>query len=403
MALPTTEIKFDNTFIGRIPVLLGSKNYDVWSKRIISTLSAYSVWEFVDGTLTYAALPAGADLADRQQKWKLLDKRILGLMASTIDDSLLSHVVYDWADPVTFPSISKSLWDKLKTLFGTTGFAAIFRLFKQVSSKHVRIQHAQTDINDIMSLFDQMTQAGLDLPQTFRAMILLNNLPPEYNALASTIVQTITVANFDMQHVTAAILMEMDLRATRKPLHAQISAVQESEDPSSLINRTNVIRRGPPNQNQWRNQTPSYQKPSNQPHQPSPGGYHNQQSGSHNQNQNQKKGKGPARSKQPGKNQKKEWFNQRQGNKGKAPARANEHVAFANEVQMEGEDVDPTSRYVDHLEDMEMDDSRSTSSIQAHAGWGDRDDDEDDGMMAGPSNLYQGRPFQPLLLREAPL
>jgi hypothetical protein len=43
----------------------------------------------VDDTLTYASLPAGVDLADRQQEWKLLDKRILGLMASTIDDSLL--------------------------------------------------------------------------------------------------------------------------------------------------------------------------------------------------------------------------------------------------------------------------------------------------------------------------
>ena len=166
MALPTTEIRFDTTFIGRIPVLTGSKNYDVWSKCIISMLSAYSVWEFVDGTLMYAALPVGADLADRQQKWKLLDKHILGLMASMIDDSLLLHVVYDWADPAMFPSISKALWDKLKTLFSTTGFAAVFCLFKQVSSKHVHIQHAQTDINDIMSLFDQMTQAGLDLPQT---------------------------------------------------------------------------------------------------------------------------------------------------------------------------------------------------------------------------------------------
>ena len=403
MALPTNEIKFNSTFIGRIPVLTGSKNYDVWSKRIISTLSAYSVWEFVDGTLTYAALPARADLADRQQKWKLLDKRILGLMASTIDDSLLSHVVYEWTNPLTFPSISKDLWDKLKTLFGTTGFAAVFRLFKQVSSKHIRIQHAQTDINETMSLFDQMTQAGLDLPQTFHAMILLNNLPSEYNSLASTIVQTITVANFDMQHVTAAILMEMDLWATRKPLHARISAVQESEDPSSLINQTNIIRRGPPNQNQWRNQTPSYQRPSNQPHQPSSGGYHNQQSGPRNTNQNQKKGKGPAKSKQPGKGQKKDWFNQRQSNKGKAPARANEHVSFANEVQMEGEEVDLASRFIDHLEDQEMDDAISIASNQAHAGWGDRDDEDDGMMVAGPSNLYQGRPFQPLFLREAPL
>ena len=285
MALPTTETKFDTTFIGCIHVLTGSKNYDVWSKHIISMLSACSVWEFVDGTLTYiyyAVLPAGADLADHQQKWKLLDKCILGLMASMIDNLLLSHVIYDWADPAMFPSISKALWDKLKTLFSTTGFAADFCLFKQVSSKHVRIQHAQTDINDILSLFDQMTQARLDLPQTFHAMILLNNLPPKYNFLASTIIQTITVANFDMQHVTATILMKMDLQATCKPLHAWISAIQKSEDPSSLINQTNVIRRGPPNQNQWRNQTSSYQRLSNQPHQPSSGGYHNQQSGPHN-------------------------------------------------------------------------------------------------------------------------
>jgi hypothetical protein len=259
MALPTTEIKFDTTFIGRIPVLTGPKNYDVWSKRIVSTLSAYSVWEFVDGTLTYASLPAGQDLADRQQKWKLLDKCILGLMASTIDDSLLSHVIYDWADPATSPSISKALWDKLKALFGTTGFAAIFRLFKQVSGRHIHISHAQQDINETMSLFDQMTQAGLNRPQTFRAMILLNNLRSEFNTLTSTIVQTLEVANFDIDHVSSHILMEMDLRATHKPLHAWISHA-ESEDPSSLINRTNVIRRGPPNQNQWRNQTPSYQR-----------------------------------------------------------------------------------------------------------------------------------------------
>ena len=147
---------------------------------------------------SYAALPAGADLADHQQKWKLLDKHILGLMACIIDNSLLSHVIYDWANPAIFPSIFKALWDKLKTLLSTIGLVAVFRLFKQVSFKHVRIQHTQTDINDIMFLFDQMTQAGLDLSQTFRAMILLNNLPPEYNSLASSIVQTITIANFDM-------------------------------------------------------------------------------------------------------------------------------------------------------------------------------------------------------------
>ena len=194
----------------------------------------------------------------------------------------------------------------------------------------------------------------------------------------------------------------MSLR-TYKPLHVQISHVQESKDPFSLINQTNVIRHSPSNQNQWRNQTLSYQRLSNQPHRPSPGSFQNQQSGNHNLNHNQKKEKGPAKSKQPGKDQQKEWFNQQQGNKGKAPARANEHVSFANEMQMEKEEVDLASRFVDHLEDQEMDDVRSVSSNEAHAAWEDHDD-EDDGMnVAGPSNLYQGQPFQPLFLREASL
>ena len=70
---------------------------------------------------------------------------------------------------------------------------------------------------------------------------------------------------------------------------------------------------------------------------------------------------------------------------------------------MEEEDIDLALKFVDHLEDQEMDDAISISSNQAHAGSGDRDDEDDRMMVAGPSNLYQGRPFQPLFLQEAPL
>ena len=53
-----------------------------------------------------------ADVADRV-KWKLLDKQVLGLMASTINHSVLTHVNYEWADPVVCPLISNVLWDHL--------------------------------------------------------------------------------------------------------------------------------------------------------------------------------------------------------------------------------------------------------------------------------------------------
>ena len=88
---------------------------------------------------------------------------------------------------------------------------AVFRLFKQVPLKHIRTQHAQTDIADITSLLDHTTLVGLIFLKIFRATFLLNNLPPEYNSFAFTIDQTITVANFNMQHVAATILMEKDL------------------------------------------------------------------------------------------------------------------------------------------------------------------------------------------------
>ena len=186
MALPT-KVKFDTNLIGRIPILTGQDNYDIWRLRIQTTLSAYSVWEFVDGTLTFTAQ---ADAAD-QLKWKLLDKRVLGLMASTISDSLLTHVNYEWTDPVVCPSISKALWDILKGLFGTVG-------------------------------------------------------------IASTITQTVEPVNFNMSTVSKWILMDMDLRATHKPLHARISQAESGgqASSSSSVNRTNVIKCSPPPQNQ---------------------------------------------------------------------------------------------------------------------------------------------------------
>ena len=103
MALPTSEVKFDTNLISHIPILTGQDNYNIWQLQIQTTLFAYFMWEFVDGTLTYTAQ---ADTADRL-KWKLLDKQVLGLMASTINDSLLTHVNYEWADLVVCPSIRR--------------------------------------------------------------------------------------------------------------------------------------------------------------------------------------------------------------------------------------------------------------------------------------------------------
>ena len=99
--------KIDGQILSRIPVLVGQSNYSIWHVKIRNTLSAYRVWEIVEGTNTYATT-----IAADQEKWKLLDRRVPGLVASTLDDSLINHVNYTWEPPVgtaapTFPSVAK--------------------------------------------------------------------------------------------------------------------------------------------------------------------------------------------------------------------------------------------------------------------------------------------------------
>ena len=108
-----------------ILVLKGQSNYSIWKTCVQSVLQASLVFEFIDDRLLYTAMTGIAD----QQKWKMLDHCVLGFIAGTISDSLTTHVNYDWKDQTTCPSVFKALWEKLKSLFGTTGLARQFNLF----------------------------------------------------------------------------------------------------------------------------------------------------------------------------------------------------------------------------------------------------------------------------------
>ena len=90
-ALTTSEIKINGQILACIPILIGQSNYSIWHVKIRNTLSAYGVWEIVEGTNTYAIT-----IAADQEKWKLLDRHMLGLIASTLDDSLINHVLYTY-------------------------------------------------------------------------------------------------------------------------------------------------------------------------------------------------------------------------------------------------------------------------------------------------------------------
>ena len=153
-ALTTSEIKIDGQILSRIPILIGQSNYSIWHVKIRNTLSTYKVWEIVEGTLTYAST-----IAVDQEKWKLLDRRVLSLVASTPNNSLINHITYTWAPPTgtavpTFPSVAKALMDKLHALFGVTGITGQFLLFHRAMRIRVKPQTANKNISALIQLFD---------------------------------------------------------------------------------------------------------------------------------------------------------------------------------------------------------------------------------------------------------
>ena len=176
-------------------------------------------------------------------------------------------------------------------------------------------------------------------------MLILIQLPDDLFGLASTITQTLKDGDFNTDNVTKAILADLNLCATHRPLASQISEV--SGEPSSSANRTNVIRCGSPNQNQWRNQNNSgnqHQRLLNNSYQQQPG------SGQLN---DQKKYKGPKQSHKPGKQQRREWFEKHHQNpKRKRKVQAYEVVGFANEVVMAPEEEEAFA-YLESIPEME--------------------------------------------------
>ena len=70
----------------------------------------------------------------------------------------------------------KAFWEKLLALFGKAGVQGQFFLFHKITQTRIHPCQATEDISSIIQLFDQLTQSGLNLPNSFHAMLILTQL-----------------------------------------------------------------------------------------------------------------------------------------------------------------------------------------------------------------------------------
>ena len=163
-----TDFKPDNTIITCVPILKGPTNFPIWSVCMQSVLQSLSVWGFIDGTHTFVNTIQGD-----QEKWKIVDKMVCGIIANTLTDALVHNVSYEYADPAVNISVSKTVWDRMTLLFASCGLAGQFHMFHQTQHVTVRPQTASENINCLTNLFNQIAATGLTLPESFKAMFIL--------------------------------------------------------------------------------------------------------------------------------------------------------------------------------------------------------------------------------------
>ena len=142
----SADFKVDNTILSQIPIFKGPSNYSIWSARIQSTLQSLSVWGFINGSIIHDTT------ATRDQtKWITINKRVCGIIANTLNESLLHNVSYDYAFTTTrapsHPSIAKAIWDKMTMLFNSQGLSGWFHLFHQALGLEIHTYSANKDIN----------------------------------------------------------------------------------------------------------------------------------------------------------------------------------------------------------------------------------------------------------------
>jgi hypothetical protein len=207
------SFSINSTIQSHTAVLTGIKNYSQWSRQVHSLLTMAGWWSIIEGTSTHV------NAAAARTTWIANDQQAQAIIAIFIHSDL-QHYQKDHYVPVgnvTHPSMAEALWTTLHQLYSPTGITGQYNGFshaiKYTISDHSRnAKDMPNQINHLVNIFNEMSTAGLTLPDNLKAMILLNALPHSYKTTTSTMVQMVTMANFTMDHIIPLIIAESQLR-----------------------------------------------------------------------------------------------------------------------------------------------------------------------------------------------
>lgn len=187
--------------VTKLPKLVGSSNYDLWSIRMEALLIEKDYIEVMNNPISLEA--AGNNEALYQQ---LLAKsnKACALIKLTLGDGPLLQSRYC--------NDAYILWNSLKKLYSQQGFSSEFISCKELINMTLKSckDNMEVYIHNIKRLLNTLTSSNLILPTKFIVALVLNNLTPEYDYTVAMITQTIRLSNkeIDLDAIFSQLLDE---------------------------------------------------------------------------------------------------------------------------------------------------------------------------------------------------
>lgn len=160
-----TKVKMAATF--RVEQLTGD-NYDTWKIHMRAILKRNKLWGYVTGEI-----PRPSATGDTLEEWKMLDGQAESDILLAVSPSELTEL-----DNL---NSSKEIWDKLKSLYQSSGTVRKATLLKKLAL--TRMQEGDDIKKHLAEYFEadkKLKEIGLVVPDELLAILLLYSLPDSF-------------------------------------------------------------------------------------------------------------------------------------------------------------------------------------------------------------------------------
>ena len=174
-------------------------NFSLWKFKIRAILRKDNCLDAIEGRPT--------DITD--EKWKEMDANAIANLHLAMADSVLSSVVEK--------KTAKEIWDALVKLYEVKSLHNRIFLKRKLYTLRMSESTSVTDhINNLNTLFAQLTASDFNIVENERAELLLQSLPDSYDQLIINITNNNIVGRLSFDDVAGAVLEEESRRKNKE-------------------------------------------------------------------------------------------------------------------------------------------------------------------------------------------